>query len=214
MPAVNPRRTYVSPLREESARRTRRAVLDAARELFVSQGYVATTVEQIARMAGVSRPTVFANAGNKRTILMLVRDLALAGDDEPVPVMARPWFQEALTEPDPARSVALHARNVVRVSVRYSDVDEVLRAAAGAEPELRELWRISEEQRRTGAGVFVDALRAKGPLKAGLGRDEAVDVLWALTSTDLFRGLVGVQGWPVDGYERWLAAMFRAQLLG
>lgn len=214
MPSVNVRRTYVSPLREESARRTRRAVLDAARELFVAQGYVATTIEQIAQQAGVSRPTVFANAGNKRTILKLMRDIALAGDDEPVPVMARPWYQEALTEPDPERSITLHARNVVRVGVRYADVDEVLRAAAGAEPELRELWRTSEQQRHTGAAAFVDALRSKGPLKAGLGRDEAVDVLWALTSTDLFRGLVQVQGWPVERYERWLAATFRAQLLG
>lgn len=76
---------------------------------------------------------------------MLMRDHALAGDDEPVPVMARPWYQEALTEPDPVRSISLHARNVVRVCVRYADVDEVLRAAAGAEPELRELWRTSEQ---------------------------------------------------------------------
>lgn len=39
-------------------------------------------------------------------------------------------------------------------------------------------------------------------------------MLWALTSADLFRSLVWLRGWPVDSYESWLAATFRAKLLG
>ncbi|MFA7324270.1 MAG: helix-turn-helix domain-containing protein, partial [Candidatus Nanopelagicales bacterium] len=62
-------RSYASPLRAESAQRTRRAVLEAARELFLSAGYVQTTIEQIADRAGVSRPTVFSSVGNKATVL-------------------------------------------------------------------------------------------------------------------------------------------------
>src|SRR6201995_2311869 len=89
-------RRYVSPLRREGAARTRQAVLDAARELFTAQGYTATTVEKTAGRPGVSKPTVFAAAGSKQAILKQLRDIALAGDDEPIPVARRPWFQEAL----------------------------------------------------------------------------------------------------------------------
>ncbi len=64
----------------DAAARTRQAVLDAARELFAAQGYTATTIEQIARRAGVSKPTVFAAVGSKQAILKQLRDIALAGD--------------------------------------------------------------------------------------------------------------------------------------
>src|SRR5690348_867944 len=108
-------RRYVSPLRQEGAARTRQTVLDAARELFAAQGYTATTVEEIAGRAGVAKPTVFAAVGSKQVILKQLRDLALAGDDEPVPVAQRPWYREALAEPDPRRSLRLHARNATAI---------------------------------------------------------------------------------------------------
>src|SRR6201986_5462013 len=104
-------RAYVSPLGREGGARTRQAVRDAARELFPAQGYTATHVEESAGRAGVSKPTVFAAAGSKQSILKQLRDIALAGDDEPVPVAQRPWYREALAEPDPRRALRLYARN-------------------------------------------------------------------------------------------------------
>ena len=59
---------------------------------------MSTTIEQIAERAGVSKPTVFAAAGNKGTILKQLHDFALAGDDQPLPVAGRPWYQQALRE--------------------------------------------------------------------------------------------------------------------
>src|SRR5438045_9641034 len=102
-------RRYVSPLRRAGATRTRQAVLDAARELFTAQGYTATTVDEIAGRAGVSKPTVFAAAGSKQAILKQLRDIALAGDDEPIPVAQRSWYREALAEPAPRRALRLYA---------------------------------------------------------------------------------------------------------
>ncbi len=214
MAEVNsPRRRYVSPLRERSARQTRQAVLDAARELFTGQGYVSATIEQIAERAGVSKPTVFAAAGNKGTILKQLHDFALAGDDQPLPVAGRPWYQQALREPDPRRSLNLHARNVARMQERYADLDEVLQTAAAADGELAELWQASEEQRRAGAGYIIDALLSKGTLKPGLDRDSAIDLLWVFTASGIFRRLVRRRGWTSQRYEQWLADTFCDQLL-
>lgn len=206
-------RRYRSPRRLEMAALTRRSILAAARELFVEKGYMATTVDQIAERAGVSKPTVFASVGSKRVILREVRNLALAGDDEPVALAQRPWFQEALNEPDPVRLLVLHARNVVGVHRRVAEVNEVLRSSAGADEDLRHLWQTSEGERRATMAHIVDALLTKSTLKAGLDRDSAIDILWALTNPDLFLRFVRARRWTVKHYERWLAQTFIEQLL-
>jgi len=213
VPDVNASRPYVSPLRERAAQQTRRTILAAAQALFVEHGYVGTTVDQIAERAGVSKPTVFASAGSKRSLVKDLCDFAIAGDDQPLPVVQRPWYQEALHEPDPARSLRLYARNAVRIHERYADLGEVLRSAAGADDELRDLWRTSEDQRRNGVSFIVDSLLRKGALKPGLERESAIDVLWVLTASDSFYRLVRVQGWPAQRYEHWLGDTFCDQLL-
>src|SRR6476469_7238109 len=73
---------YHSPTRAHQARQNRRAVLDAAHDLFVEQGYGATTLEQIADRAGVSKPTVFNAVGNKVEVFRTIRDIAMAGGGE------------------------------------------------------------------------------------------------------------------------------------
>jgi AcrR family transcriptional regulator len=208
-----PTRRYISPRRQQTAAQTRQAILDAAQALFVHQGYVATTIEQIAEAAGVSKPTVFASVGNKRAIIKQLRDLAIAGDNQPVALAQRPWFKQALDEPDPRRSLRLHARNVVRLHQAAGDLAEVLRSGAGADQELRDLWQTAEHERRVDAGTIIDALLRNGPLKAGLDREGAVDILWILASADNFQRLVRARAWSTQRYEHWLAQTLLDQLL-
>lgn len=210
----SPRRAYRSTLRREAAARTRRQILDAARSLFVADGYARTTIEGISQTAGVSRPTVFASVGNKAEILKVLRDLALAGDDAPVPVLARPWYREALDEADPVRSIELHARNMARIYSRYAGIDKVIHQAAGADEELAELAATSESQRRMGASAFIRALKSKTALRDGLDEERAVDTLWALASSDGYRRLVTERGWTDSEYQDWLARSLVACLLG
>jgi len=206
-------RRYISPLRRDAAARTRQAVLDAARELFVVQGYTATTIDEIAGRAGVSKPTVFAAVGSKQAILKQLRDIALAGDDEPVPVAQRPWYREALTEPDPRRALRLYARNATAIHRRAADVHEVLRAAAASDKDLHSLWRASEDERRGGAAIVVDALLQNSRLKRGLDRAAAIDIVWVLTASDIFWRLVRTRRWSHAQYENWLGDTLCAQLL-
>ncbi|HVL03972.1 MAG TPA: TetR family transcriptional regulator, partial [Acidimicrobiales bacterium] len=56
---VKPRRRYDARGRQEQARRTRWAVLEAAHRLFLEQGYAATTMAAIAAEAAVSVETVY-----------------------------------------------------------------------------------------------------------------------------------------------------------
>jgi TetR/AcrR family transcriptional regulator, regulator of autoinduction and epiphytic fitness len=206
-------RSYVSPLRQDAAARTKKAVLGAARELFIAQGYTATTVEEIARRAGVSKPTVFAAVGSKQAILKQLRDITLAGDDEPEPVAQRPWYQEALAEPDPRRALRLYARNATAIHRRSADVHEVLRAAAASDKDLHDLWRASEHERRVGAAIVIDALLQRSRLKPGLDRAAAIDIVWVLTASDTFWRLVHTRHWRHAQYESWLGDTLGEQLL-
>lgn len=96
---------------------------------------------------------------------------------------------------------------------RHADLDEVLRTAAGSDEELRDLWRTSEDQRRKEASDIVDALMRKGTLKPGLEGKTAADVVWVLTSVDIFHRLVRRRGWDKECYQRWLVDTFCDQLL-
>ena len=122
------KRSYRSTIRRGDAP----ASSPAAYRLFSDKGYLATSIDDIAAEAGVARPTIFTAIGPKATILRLVVDHALAGDDAPVPIAQRPWWREAIDEPDPARSIQLHARNMCLINQR---------AARATRPRDRRLGR-------------------------------------------------------------------------
>src|SRR5215208_7526385 len=82
--------------RSEKARLTRARILDAAGELFVRDGYGATALQDIATKAGCAVQTIYYSFGNKQTVLKELVDRTVAGDDEPVATMDRPWFRAAL----------------------------------------------------------------------------------------------------------------------
>jgi len=86
---VPSKRAYASPLRDDQARATHRAIVAASAELFQRNGYAATTIDAIAAAAGVSRKTVFASGGSKFRLLKDAFDWSLVGDDQPIPMADR-----------------------------------------------------------------------------------------------------------------------------
>jgi AcrR family transcriptional regulator len=213
MAHVKPR-PYRSDLRDRQASATRDAVLTAARALFLEHGYGATTVEQIAERAGVSKPTVFAAVGNKQALITALRTLALRGDEEPATVSEREPWRRVLLEPDPYRAVELEAEHLADLWARWAELKEVLRgAASGGEPALRDLWARGEEQRLVAARRFVDALATKGPLRPGLDRAAATDLAWLYTAPENYHALVKGRRWSTARYQRWLVETLTHALL-
>ena len=211
---VNPRKPYASPLRERQAASTRRAVLNAARELFIAQGYVATTIDAIAERAGVSKPTVFSAVGNKQTLLKTLRDIAFTGDEAPTPVRDRPHIEAIRAEPDRRRAVELIAKHLTAVAGRYAELHEVLHAAArGSDEELRQLWETEIQQGIAGATFWIGVLADKGTLHTGMTRRAAVDIMWLLMTPDNYYRLVHQRGWTPRKYETWLADSITRLLL-
>ena len=112
-PAGQPPRRYASQVRDEQARRTRRAIVTAAHDLFLGQGYAATTIDGIAEAAHVSRRTVFNSVGGKAALLKLAFDWAIVGDDEPVALADRPGVKAIVAEPDPRQALRVYGRTTI-----------------------------------------------------------------------------------------------------
>jgi len=193
------RRPYRSTIRRGDAPAL---ICTAAYRLFSEKGYLATSIEDIAAEAGVARPTIFTAVGPKATILRLVVEQALAGDDAPVPIAQRPWWREAVEEPDPVRSIELHARNMCLINQRAALVLRALEVAASVDAEVAEVWERFQRQRHDGVNEFAVALTRKTN-RVRHDENTITDTLCMLAA-DAYLRLVRDAGWPVERYQDWL----------
>lgn len=190
---------------------TRRRIVTAAAELFVVAGYGSTTLEQIAERAGVAVQTVYFHFGNKRTVLKEAVDVAAVGDDEPVPLLERPWWEQVRAEPDPRRVVTRYLAGSRAIYERIGPIMAVVRDAAVTDPAMAEQWLTNERQRATAFRLFAELLDERGALRLPL--DEAVDVLCALLGPELYQVLTARRGWTPARWEEWTSAAVAHALL-
>jgi AcrR family transcriptional regulator len=193
-------------------RLARRAVVDAARTLFVERGYAATTIEAISEHSDVPAATVYRLFASKLGILKAVLDTSIAGDDQPLAVQERPDVASLFTESDPNLLLIGFARVTTAINERTNDVYRVLVSAAGSDPAAAELLGQIREQRDRGQGQIARSLARVRALKPGMREREAADVIHALMSPEVYRLLVFDRGWPAERYERWLATTLAQQL--
>ena len=212
--AAGVKRDYHSDLRAAQALQTRRTIVAAASELFTAEGYGTTTVDAVAKAAGVSRKTVFTAVGGKLDLLKTALDWAVAGDDRPVALADRSVIRGLLDETDPKRLITGWVRVLVDIDSRAGSLMRALEVAANVDAEAQTLVDDSQRQRLAGARRVVRRLVALGALKPGLSRDQAVDVAWLASDAVLHDRLVRIRGWSAGRFEGWLAEGLIEQLIG
>jgi AcrR family transcriptional regulator len=208
-----PPKRYTSEVRDDQAQRTRRAIVTAAHDLFLAQGYAATTIDAIAQAAHVSRRTVFNSVGGKAVLLKLAYDWAIAGDDEPVALADRPQVKAIQAEPDPRKALTLWAQMVIGVATRAAPISDVITAAADVDPAAAQLLADGDRNRMFGAAAFVRYLASLDALPADVTEQQAADLCWSLMDGHLYRRLVIQRGWTAADLTRWLADSLAATLL-
>jgi AcrR family transcriptional regulator len=188
-------------------------MLQAARRLFLEQGYAATTMPAIAAAAGVSVQSLYKAFGNKPALLKTVFDVAIAGDDEPVPMLQRAALGRVRDESDPHRKLSLYGEFVADVSPRHVPIQLLVRAAGATDPEAAGVWDQLRAERMEGMTLFARALHQEGHLRPDVSVDEARDILWTCNSPELYDLLVLQRGWTPERYGRWVADTLIAALL-
>ena len=191
----------------------RRAVVDAARTLFLDRGYAATTVDAISEQSEVPTATVYRLFSSKLGILKALLDTSIAGDDQPLALQERPDVAPLLSARDPQTLLAGLAAVTTAINQRTNDVYLVLVSAAGSDPAAAELLTEIRRQRDQGQGRIARSLARAHALKPGLRQRDAADVIHALMSPEVYRLLVGDRGWTPERYEDWLTTTVTQQLI-
>jgi AcrR family transcriptional regulator len=193
-------------------RLARRAVVAAARALFLERGYPGTTVEAISNLADVPPATVYRLFTSKLGILKALLDTSIAGDDQPLAVQERPEVASLLAEPDPVELLAGFAGVTTAINQRTSDVYRLLVSAAASDPSAAELLGELQQQRSHGQRPIAHALARNGSLRGDLRERDASDIVHALMSPEVYRLLVVDRSWPPEKYRQWLANTLVQQL--
>ena len=194
----------MSPRLAEQAKATRRAILDAARRLFLSNGYGATSIRAIAEEAGVAVQTVYAVFGNKRQLVIELLENAVTGTDHLVDPRAEDSETSAVrAEPDPRRRAQLGAALSRKIIERLLPVFKITSDAAAVDPEFAELNQSMIARRWAEMADGAALLAGDDGLR--VSPDDAAASLFVLCSPHVAQLLTELLGWSFDRYQTWLA---------
>lgn len=201
-------RRYTSPVREQQALATKNRILDAAEALLLEKGFVGMTVADVARKAGVSPQTVYAVFTSKAGIIMAAIEDRVIRDDR----NAETIKQLHVTD-DPVFILESIARLVRNIYEGNAPTFTAVYGAALVSPQLAELEKELGELRLRKQTPLRKTLMASGKILPHLSEEEVRDILWALTSRELYYLLVVRRGWPPERYEKQLADMLVTSLV-
>ena len=191
-------------LRQAQIAQTEQRILTAATELFLADGYVATTLEAVAKRAQVGARTVYLRFGTKAALFKRVVDVAIVGDTEPVDVLGRDWMQAALTAPTAAERIAASAAAARQIMERTGALFAVAQQAAAVEPLIAAQWQLGREQTRYAHAVFWTRMAEDGLLDPVLDLDWLIDTSTILAAAETYLLITRLTNWGLDAYQDWL----------
>jgi AcrR family transcriptional regulator len=207
------KRHYHSPRRIERAGATRHAVLTAARELFVGNGYAATTVAEIADRAGVSVDTVYATVGRKPALLRELVETAVSGTGQAVPAEQRDYVTRIHAAAAAREKLTIYAFAITEIQQRLAPVFLALRAAATTDSDCANLWAEIADRRATNMLTFATELRQTGQIRDDLTDTHIADIIWSMNAAEYWALLVQQRSWTPTEFAHWLTDAWTRVLL-
>ncbi|UJP09051.1 TetR/AcrR family transcriptional regulator [Microbacterium sp. KUDC0406] len=206
-------RAYHSPVRAEQAERTRAAIVEAARELLIAEGFPGATVQRIAAQAGVNVDTIYRSIGRKGDVVRAVVESAISGTPQAIPAPQRDYVQRIVAAGTAGEKIDIYAAAITRILSRLAPVFAALRDASRVDVPSRELWQGISERRARNMRDFAADLRATGELRDDLDDEAIADVIWSMNSPEYWILLVEERGWAPDRFRAHLADAWRRMLL-
>ncbi len=207
------KRGYHSPRRAEQAAATRRQVLSAARDLFIANGYAATTVADIAAQARVSIDTVYASVGRKPALLRELVETAISGTGQAVPAEDRDYVARIRTATSAHDKLATYAVAITEIQQRMAPIFLALRDAAATDVDCEALWTEISRRRAANMGLFAADLRGTDQLRQDLTNQQVADIIWSMNAAEYWVLLVHERGWTPDQFTDWLTDAWTRLLL-
>jgi len=185
----------------------------AAKDVFESLGWSGATMRAVADQASVSVKTVEALYRTKAELLKAAVDYAIAGDVEPIPMLARESVAAMEATPDAAAMLGLHARHARAVNGRAAQLFWVVEQAAPAHQDIAALWAQMSGNRRAAAHWAAVTLLAKPGLPPRVTQVYAEEVFWLAIEPGTYRSLTLGRGLSPAGFESWIGNYYDKMLL-
>ncbi|MEO8828043.1 helix-turn-helix domain-containing protein [Lapillicoccus sp.] len=209
---ARPRR-YHSPRRAAQALQTRHAILDAARRLFVTKGYAATTVADIAAQAEVSVDTLYSSVGRKPALLRELVETSISGGDQAIPAEQRDYVQRISAASAARDKLAIYARAITAIQQRMAPVFLALRDAAVTDPDCAALWQDISQRRAANMVRFAADLRATDEVRPDLTDRQVADIIWSMNAAEYWVLLVEERSWTPEQFTDWVTEAWTRLLL-
>ena len=208
---VKPRR-YDASRRRAQARLNREAIVAAARQRFLHDGFTATTIATIAADAGATADTIYKSFGGKAGLLRAMCEDALKGEG-PIQAEQRSDAMQA-SEADPRRMLRGLGTLTTEVAPRIAPLLLLLSTAAEADSAMAQLRADFDAARLARMTQIVQILASKTQLRPGLSVEEAAEIMWAYSSPELYGLLVLTRGWRPERYGEFVGESLVDALLG
>lgn len=207
-----PSRRYATPKRDQRAAATRAKILAAAKTLFLSDGYVRTSMKSIADLAGVSEKTMYLTFATKATLLRQVIQLTVRGDETETPLAERPEWRELVAGPVDQVFARFAAQNAALMT-RTAALTALGEAAAATDPELAEYRNRAHAETRANLHALAAELNRRGALNPDTTEQDAADTIYAVaTDESVFLRLTRECGWTPAAYADLITRTLNAAL--
>lgn len=141
-PATRSRRGGGRPTREEAVRRDAR-LFEVAKRLFIDRGFEATTMDAVAEMAGVSKPTLYARYRDKRELFGAVLRDMVHRSLAPISAAAE---QQALAPQKDVEATLHEVSREILCSAALPECAALNRIVAAQALQFPELARLAREE--------------------------------------------------------------------
>lgn len=196
------------PTRRDAAALPAR-ILDAAQELFLAQGFEATTLDQIAAGAGATKRTLYVKIGDKAELFAHVVRRMLD--------LRRETLNDAAATGSTAERLVRFGENLLAIGLD-PDVLRLYRLVVAEAPRFPALASLMEEQMTHGARAHLATLLRDENRRGRLSLrnpDQAAELLLTMIISSAQREvLFGMEPWDSPRCARWVRAAVRVFLDG
>jgi AcrR family transcriptional regulator len=186
------------------SRRTRLALLAAARALVEQEGLTALTMASVAEHAGVTRRAVYLHFATRTELITALYGYV----NEPAELAAS--LERVWQAADAATALEQWAHHLARCHTQLIPFGRAFQRVRGTDPDAAHYWELVMRQWRRSCRRLADRLAAEQRLAAPWTVPTATDMLWALMSFDVLEALTVDRRWSRKRLARRLSALLES----
>jgi AcrR family transcriptional regulator len=199
--------TIAEPTNARS-RRTRAALLAAAHTILKEDGFEALTITAVAERAGVTRRSVYLHFPSRAELVGALFDYVAVveglGDS----------LEGVWEAPDGVSALEEWAAHLARYHPKLLDVDRAVQRVWRSDPDAAAHRRRLTAAKLSNCRRLVRRLDTEGRLAPDWDVESAIDMLFALISSDMIEALIVDRRWSRQRLAEHLALMFRSTFVG